>query len=83
MVIALCLIIIAVAMQIFEIPQLICFINFLHQAIIPRTFSYLHLKTCCLPIFSVRVKKGACLMCIHLTASTGNRPSRKCQAVIG
>ena len=72
MVIALCLIIIAVAMQIFERPQLICFINFIHQAIIPRAFSYPHLKTCCLPIFSVRAKKGAHSMCIHLTASIGN-----------
>ena len=72
MIIALCLIIIAVAMQNFKISQLICSINFLHQPIILGAFEYLCLKTYCLPFLCVCVKIGACTMCTHLTASIGD-----------
>ena len=50
MIIALCLIIIAVAMRNFKRPQLIISINSLHHPIILGAFEYLSLKTCHLPV---------------------------------
>ena len=79
MIIALCLIIIAVAMQNFEIPQLTCSINFLCHAIEELSISLLENV---LSAF-LCVKKRACSMCIYLTAAIDNCPSRKCQAVTG
>ena len=71
MIITLCLIIVAVAMQNFKIPQLICSINFLHHPIILGAFESV-LESMLSAILCVSVKKGACSMCIQLTASIGN-----------
>ena len=69
MIIALCLIIIAVTMQNFERPQLICSINFLHHNSMSSFISSLENMSAS---FRVCFKKGACSMCIHVTASIGN-----------
>ena len=55
MIIALCLIIIAVAMRNFKRPQLIISINFLHHPIILGAFEYLFLKTCHLSLLCLCV----------------------------